>query len=429
MITLLLTACQITIPFDEDKSDTGAPAGETGVLDTADGDTGGLDTDEGSAATEWELAAGQSSQWVYAHDVTGDGLEDIVVASTDSEDWTAVGRPFTLHLIVNAGGGRFMEPKQWSTGNRANYGFDVAFADLNEDGIDDAVMGHARGFTVFYGAENGDMDGPYDTEGVDSVGLALGDVDGDGHVDAAACSPDGEFFVWRGDGSGRLSHTGAAQTCAKTYVGRPRSALVDLDGDGGLDYLRRLMYTTDTTDSLEVVWNDRATFASAITYHPSEAIFGQATTILDFAVIDLPQFGTPLVLGYAYRETTQWTFDFSSRTMNSFQGWSNTFGTGLVSQFIVDDADGDGLTDVVTPYCLAGTRCEAGVWLAEEFAGTVEHQYFASEWEYERASGTHQEHGYDLLDVEREGRSPLVMTTFAESGATVIRIVEAEATL
>ena len=109
----------------------------------------------------------------------------------------------------------------------------LAHGDLDGDGIDDLVAAEtteAR-LRVWLGS----ADGTYrvvddiDTGGA-ALGVALGDLDKDGRLDAVAINGNGTIAVMRGQGDGHF------QVSVVTALAQPTAlALGDLDGDGALD--------------------------------------------------------------------------------------------------------------------------------------------------------------------------------------------------
>lgn len=176
----------------------------------------------------------QDTGMVALGDLDGDGDVDAVVSN--SRHWRHQGK---IEVWFNDGAGRFAESEQYSG---EFYIADLELGDLDGDGDLDAFLGnHGR-----YGEPNrvlfNDGDGLF-TESEQSLGesmtsdVALGDLDGDGDLDAFVANGDGneEFNqsdrIWWNDGHGSFSDRG------ERFGDEISDAidLGDLDGDGDLD--------------------------------------------------------------------------------------------------------------------------------------------------------------------------------------------------
>jgi hypothetical protein len=112
--------------------------------------------------------------------------------------------------------------------------------DLDRDGDLDIVVPliGARSVAVLLNDGTGTFTpaaaSPFETARDRPYGIALGDVDGNGTPDAIVSHDDTDVIaVLAGDGRGRLAQSRAFDT--RRRVGRP--TLVDLDGDGVLDFV------------------------------------------------------------------------------------------------------------------------------------------------------------------------------------------------
>ncbi len=164
-------------------------------------------------------------------DVNGDGALDIVEA-------LAVGPTSggTMALMLNDGLGTFGAPAYFDSSCSGEWG--LGSGDMNNDGIVDLVVGCVDDQKVSVMLGNGD--GTFTVLAAQDAGgqpwqVAIGDVDGDGNLDAAlalANSTDGGgLLLGNGDG------TFAAVVTYAMPGHTPSSKLGDLDGDGDLDWV------------------------------------------------------------------------------------------------------------------------------------------------------------------------------------------------
>ena len=173
-------------------------------------------------------------------DVNGDRILDLGVTSSDPE---------VVDIFLGNGKGAFSRAPGSPFAANASKGFhpgSLHLVDINEDGKLDIVTANARSNT--FGTLLGDGHGGFspgpatnldlDT-GHDRHWFALGDLDGDGHLDVAAVngtvgeSGRGRVVVQRGDGKGVFkSAIGAALSVPS---GAFCLRLADMDGDQRLD--------------------------------------------------------------------------------------------------------------------------------------------------------------------------------------------------
>ncbi len=148
---------------------------------------------------------------------------------------------------VQSGSGVFVDSGQ-SLGNQSSWA--VALGDLNGDGYLDAFVGNSSaqpGNRVWL--NNGD--GVFSDSG-QSLGdsrthaIALGDLDSDGDLDAFVANTKGQpNRVWLNNGTGIFTNTG--QALGNSYSSHV--ALGDLDGDGDLD-----AFVSNTNAQSNQVW-------------------------------------------------------------------------------------------------------------------------------------------------------------------------------
>jgi len=173
----------------------------------------------GSFPTSTSVATGLTPRDLAAADFDGDGHLDFVVNSVDG-----------AIVFHGTGGNTFV-----AGGYLDNFFFGcdhVVAGDFNGDGHPDFVS-TGRALTLFVNTGTGTtFTRDYSTVGENPVGLAAGDLDGDGALDVAAAVYLGNVVsVYYGDGNG---HFPARQDWGVGLA--PNSVAVgDVDGDGQLD--------------------------------------------------------------------------------------------------------------------------------------------------------------------------------------------------
>jgi hypothetical protein len=179
-------------------------------------------------------------------DVDGDGDLDAFVANSYRSESTA------NKVWRNDGMGAFAETQ--SLGNSASY--DVTLGDVDSDGDLDAFVANVYGANkVWWNDGTGTFTDSLQSLGsADSMSVALGDVDGDGDLDAFVANYGGGTGeankVWRNDGMGTFTDSlQSLGSSASTAV-----ALGDVDGDGDLD-----AFVTNNFNQADKVWRNDGT--------------------------------------------------------------------------------------------------------------------------------------------------------------------------
>lgn len=177
-------------------------------------------------ATAATISASLSPRAVAAADFSGDGLTDLLIVNGGTSNVT---------LVRGSGPGAF-------AGARSSYVVGsspqaVAVGDVDGSGRPDALVVNQGGNSVTV-LRNDGAGGLAATQtvalgaGASPLGIALGDVDGDGTLDAVvATAGRAALGVLQGDGAG-----GFTRVADVAMTGRPQSVMVeDVDGDGRAD--------------------------------------------------------------------------------------------------------------------------------------------------------------------------------------------------
>ena len=179
----------------------------------------------GGSFTDSGQSLGNSTSWsVECIDVDNDGDLDAIVANSGSNE-----------VWLNDGSGNFTDSNQ-SLGNSESLGVDIG--DLDGDGDIDAFFSNSyQPNKVWFNNGSGTYtDSGQNLGSSDSYCIELGDLDGDGDLDAFVANYEGQpegqpNKVWVNDGSGVFTDNGQS-------LGNSSSVGVDLgdvDGDGDID--------------------------------------------------------------------------------------------------------------------------------------------------------------------------------------------------
>src|SRR6185369_3142343 len=182
----------------------------------------------------------------------------------------------TLPSVTAAGSGDF-RPHPTTPSFGAGDSTDVALGDIDGDGDRDAVIGNLGGEAATVWVNNGT--GVFSAHPTtpsfgagNSAALALGDIDGDGDLDAVLPGT-----VWVNNGTGSFS---AHPTTPSFGAGNSSDvALGDIDGDGDLDAVVA-NYAQAAT-----VWVNNGT--GSFSAHPTTPSFGGADSSRAVALGDI----------------------------------------------------------------------------------------------------------------------------------------------
>jgi len=199
--------------------------------------------------TEQNLG-GTESLGVALGDLDGDGSLDAFITNWQQMD----------HVLLNDGSGVFADTDQSLPANN----YYAALGDLDGDGALDVFVANAsgEGNKVYLNDGTGNLNDTGQRLGrARCHSVSLGDLDGDGALDAFAANGgegDAPDTVWLNDGAGHFGDSGLRLGNAASEG----MAMGDIDGDGDLDAIVANVFGPNKLWVNETDWSDAARPAS-----------------------------------------------------------------------------------------------------------------------------------------------------------------------
>ena len=315
-------------------------------------DGSGVFTDSG------QLIGNHNSRHPSFGDMDGDGDLDVVVPNDGGQG---------DRVWINDGSGVFSEGSVFGNFNSE----DAEIGDFDADGdLDVVVAVNAGPNRVFLNDGTGNMTdaGSFGNDG--TFDIEVGDFDNDGDLDAFTVSFYDPHRVWLNNGSGQFSDNGQNGFFAGFRANRAWTiAIGDVDGDGDLD---AYVGNSDYPDELWLNEGDGTFTDSGQRLQPGYTTYGRRARDVEFGDFDGDGDLDAFIVHNTFQAPRVWQNDgngvFTDLTGNSLDRNRNSYGVAL------GDVNGDGSLDAIVANAnnANGAAFTVGrVWLNEVLTPSV----------------------------------------------------------
>ncbi|MEV4621093.1 FG-GAP-like repeat-containing protein [Asanoa sp. NPDC049573] len=334
------------------------------------------------AAPSW-LELGSWEQAVAAGDLTGDGLADVVVTTTEYSDDA---HDHSAFLFVQEAENQLVLRQQVAMSTPAGGSMYPVIADLDGDGSNELVVATGDGVDVFRRTASGLSAAEHVSFADDVNDLKLNDLDGDGRTDIVAVTDNG-VLVRYGDGAGGFAPA-AVVSAHRGFV----LDVVDMTGDSRPDLVVQLGQVIQISSQTAP-----RSFADPVTY---QAPAGYLRTVGSMAVGDVTGDGRNDVV-----VTVSGNAPDAQVQVLSLGQWTRYPVYEVPDAIAIADVNNDGRDDVAITH---GGWSSAGV-LLQRPDGWLGNEFLRSQLP---PASSFTPRGLAVADINNDGLKDLLMANY-----------------